>query len=186
MKNILYSILFLFTIISCAKNAELKQNTATNTEINSETNTTKVWTRWWWMGSAVDSTNIRQNLTDLHEAGIGGVEITPIYGVKGEEENFLQHLSPAWNNMLNYTIHVADSLGMGVDMVLGTGWPYGGPHVTEEFSASKLVVHQTDVAANESPPPELLQAVSGCDPAQHTNIRATCKTKSKPILNKTE
>ena len=55
-------------------------------------NTQKPWTRWWWMGNAVDKENLRDNLIQLSEAGIGGVEITPIYGVKGEEENFIDYL----------------------------------------------------------------------------------------------
>jgi hypothetical protein len=92
------------------------------------------------MGSAVDKPNLRSSLLDFHQAGIGGVEITPIYGVKGEETNFIDFLSPKWMEMLEYTVHVADSLGMQVDMVLGTGWPYGGPQVTLPFAASKLVI----------------------------------------------
>ncbi|WP_441801780.1 glycosyl hydrolase [Leeuwenhoekiella sp. W20_SRS_FM14] len=104
------------------------------------TNTIKPWTRWWWMGSAVDKPNLKKHLIAFQEAGLGGVEITPIYGVKGEEANFLDHLSPKWLEMLDYTISTADSLGLGVDMVLGTGWPYGGPQVTKEFAATKLVV----------------------------------------------
>jgi hypothetical protein len=51
------------------------------------TSTTKPWTRWWWMGNAVDFENIKKSLIEFKEAGIGGVEISPIYGVKGEEAN---------------------------------------------------------------------------------------------------
>lgn len=111
--------------------------------------TTKPWTRWWWMGSAVDKKNLKENLIALHEAGLGGVEITPIYGVKGEEENFIDYLSPKWMKMLGYTIHIADSLDMGVDMVLGTGWPYGGPQVSAENAATKLVVDKYQLEKGE-------------------------------------
>ncbi|MGY5354495.1 glycosyl hydrolase [Wenyingzhuangia sp. IMCC45467] len=110
-----------------------------------QTNTTKPWTRWWWMGSAVDKENIKQNLIDLHNVGIGGVEIAPIYGVKGEEDNFIDYLSPKWMSMLDYTVKTADSLGMQVDLTLGTGWPYGGPQVTPEFAATKLVTEKYEV-----------------------------------------
>ena len=109
------------------------------------TNTNKTWTRWWWMGSAVDKSNIRKNLVELQKAGIGGVEITPIYGVKGEEENYLDFLSSEYMEMLNYTVRTADSLDMQVDMVLGTGWPYGGPQVEEEYAATKLVVRKYEL-----------------------------------------
>jgi alpha-L-rhamnosidase len=114
-----------------------------------KTVTAKPWTRWWWMGNAVDKEGIRDNLTQLSQAGIGGVEIAPIYGVKGEEVNFIDFLSPKWVEMLSYTIHTADSLGMKVDMTLGTGWPYGGPQVTVKDAATKLVVQKYPVIKGE-------------------------------------
>lgn len=114
------------------------------------TNVSQPWARWWWMGSAVDKPNLKKSLVDFHKAGIGGVEITPIYGVKGEENNFIDYLSPKWMEMLDYTIHVSDSLHMQVDMVLGTGWPYGGSHVTLPHAATKLLVEKYQVKKNET------------------------------------
>ncbi len=101
---------------------------------------TKPWTRWWWMGNAVDRKNIANSLVELSKAGLGGVEIQPIYGVKGEEPNYLDYLSPEWLSLLDETIAIADSLHMQVDMTLGTGWPYGGPQVKVEHAATKLIV----------------------------------------------
>jgi hypothetical protein len=31
------------------------------------------WVRWWWMGSAVDAPNLRRELTQFKQAGMGGV-----------------------------------------------------------------------------------------------------------------
>ena len=53
-------------------------------------------TRWWWLGSAVDATNLTYNLEEYAKAGLGGVEITPIYGVQGNDKNNLPFLSPQW------------------------------------------------------------------------------------------
>ena len=103
-------------------------------------NITKPWTRWWWMGNAVDRKNIENSLVELSKAGLGGVEIQPIYGVKGEEPNYLDYLSPEWLTLLDETIAIADSLHMRVDMTLGTGWPYGGPQVNVQHAATKLIV----------------------------------------------
>jgi hypothetical protein len=114
------------------------------------TNINQPWARWWWMGSAVDKPNLKKSLIDFYKAGIGGVEITPIYGVKGEENNFIDYLSPKWMEMLDYTIHIADSLHMQVDMVLGTGWPYGGSHVTLPYAATKLIVEKYPLKKNET------------------------------------
>lgn len=52
--------------------------------------------------------------------------------------------------MLDYTIHVSDSLHMQVDMVLGTGWPYGGSHVTPEYAATKLIIEKYPLKKNET------------------------------------
>ncbi|UUW08156.1 glycoside hydrolase [Flavobacterium plurextorum] len=114
------------------------------------TNINQPWTRWWWMGSAVDKPNLKKTLIDFYKAGIGGVEITPIYGVKGEESNYIDYLSPKWMEMLDYTIQTADSLKMQVDMVLGTGWPYGGSHVTLPYAATKLIVEKYPLKKNET------------------------------------
>ncbi|KAF2329815.1 glycosyl hydrolase [Flavobacterium daemonense] len=122
----------------------------TNSPWPKSTNTNQPWARWWWMGSAVDKPNLKRSLTDFHNAGIGGVEITPIYGVKGEENNFIDYLSPKWMEMLDYTVHVADSLHMQVDMVLGTGWPYGGSHVTVQNAATKLIIEKYELKKDET------------------------------------
>lgn len=50
--------------------------------------------RWWWLGSAVDKENLKWNLSQYKEKGIGAVEITPIYGVQGNDKNNIQYLSP--------------------------------------------------------------------------------------------
>ena len=48
-----------------------------------ESRETRPWAYWWWMGSAVDSTNIVRELTRYRDAGMGGVHIIPIYGAVG-------------------------------------------------------------------------------------------------------
>ncbi len=99
----------------------------------------KPWTYWWWLGNAVDSANIKFNLEEFRKAGIGGVHIIPIYGVKGYEEKFIDFLSPKWMSMLGFTSQECNRLGLGLDMTLGTGWPFGGPQVSPKNSSSKLI-----------------------------------------------
>ena len=99
----------------------------------------KPWTRWWWMGNAVDSAGITRQLEAFSSAGIGGVEITPIYGVKGEEAKYIDYLSPQWMKMLAFTLAEAQRLNMVVDMNGGTGWPFGGPEVSRDDAATKAV-----------------------------------------------
>ena len=91
--------------------------------------TTKPWTRWWWEGSAVDKANLSALMQQYKQAGLGGVEITPIYGVKGAEDKFIPFLTDKWMEMLMHTLTEGKRLGMGVDLANATGWPFGGPWV---------------------------------------------------------
>ncbi len=109
------------------------------TEWYEETIENRPFVRWWWLGSAVDPEGLTFNLEEFARQGLGGVEITPIYGVKGNEANDIPYLSPRWMEMLDYTTTEADRLGLQVDMNNGTGWPFGGPEITPELSARKLV-----------------------------------------------
>ena len=95
-------------------------------------------TYWWWMGSAVDKMNLTYNLESLSNVGIGNIHIIPIYGVKGEEEKYIDFLSPAWMNMLSYTADEAKRLKLNLDMSTTTGWPFGGSHVTPNDAAKKI------------------------------------------------
>ena len=83
------------------------------------TRDTKPWTRWWWHGSAVDRSSLTSDLEAMQQAGIGGVEITPIYGVRGEESRFIPFLSDTWVSMLEHVLREGQRLDIGVDMALG-------------------------------------------------------------------
>lgn len=100
----------------------------------------KPYTRWWWPGSAVDSAGLDLRLAELARAGIGGVEITPIYGAQGNEAADIPFLSPRWMRMLAYAEQRGQELGLHTDMATGTGWPFGGPDVDASQAACKLVV----------------------------------------------
>jgi hypothetical protein len=100
----------------------------------------KAGTRWWWMGSAVDKENIKWNLGEYARVGIGAVEITPLYGVQGNEQNDIDFLSPQWMKALKDVEDIAKEKGIEVDMNCGTGWPFGGPLVPLEEAACKAIV----------------------------------------------
>jgi len=106
--------------------------------------------RWWWLGSAVDKTNLTYNLEEYAKTGIGTVEITPIYGVKKNDQNNIPFLSNKWMGMLNHTIAETGRLGMQTDMNTGTGWPFGGPEVTIGDAASKLVVKKYIISGGQT------------------------------------
>ena len=99
----------------------------------------KAGTRWWWLGSAVDKTNLQWNLSEYARVGIGAVEITPLYGVQGNDKNNIDFLSPRWMQALKDVQDISKPLGIEVDMNCGTGWPFGGPQVSLEQAACKAI-----------------------------------------------
>ncbi|MGH7942204.1 MAG: glycosyl hydrolase, partial [Limisphaerales bacterium] len=113
------------------------------------TSQSKPWTWWWWPGSAVDPNNIESQLQTFQAAGLGGVQIIPIYGVKGGEANYINFLSPKWMQMLNDTVTDAHRLGMGTDMALETGWCFGGPTISRAEANAFVVKRTFDVAGGE-------------------------------------
>lgn len=105
--------------------------------------------RWWWMGSAVDKANLTRNLEEYASAGMGTMEITPIYGVKGNESRDISFLSPQWMEMLGHAESETARLGMQMDMNTGTGWPFGGPEVAIEDAACRLLIEEYHLKKGE-------------------------------------
>lgn len=106
--------------------------------------------RWWWLGSAVDKDNLNYNLKEYGKAGLGSLEVTPIYGVKGNKSHNIRFLSPEWMEMFRYTQEVGKTNGIDIDMNTGTGWPFGGPEVSLSQAAAKAIFECYEVKGGES------------------------------------
>jgi hypothetical protein len=100
----------------------------------------KPWTYWYWMGGAVEESELTRHLELYQQAGLGGVHIVPIYGVRGVEQKYVPFLSPRWMELLTHTVDQANQFGLGVDMTTGTGWPFGGPEVQPSDAAKRFVL----------------------------------------------
>ncbi len=140
MNRIFLSLVLFFFVISCSTEKTTWPETS---------QTTKPWTRWWWMNNAVDKENLSRELNEFAEMGIGGVEITPIYGVRGEEERTIEFLSPEFSDVINYTIDVANNLGLGVDLPPGSGWRCGAPFVPKEKGLWNLKIEKIEFKKDE-------------------------------------
>ncbi|WP_240348018.1 glycosyl hydrolase [Longitalea arenae] len=141
IRNIIYSVALLITVISTE--AQIKWPAVHAV--------TKPWTRWWWLGSAVTSKDLTANMEQYAAAGLGGLEITPIYGVAGYEDQFIDYLSPQWMQVFSHTLKEAKRLNMQIDMATGSGWPFGGGPLIGDAEACKDLVYKTwSVKAGES------------------------------------
>ena len=69
----------------------------------------------------------------------------PAKGIKN-----LPFMSPEFLSMLTFTGEKAKELGLRMDLTLGSGWPFGGPHIPVELASPRLrVLH----GAPEAMPP---------------------------------
>lgn len=128
-------LLSLFVVALTGLTQTGAQTTAQWPEVNHEA---KPASRWWIMGSAFDETSVNNRMAEYAAVGLGTMELTPIYGVQGNDKNELGFLSNAWMDALRYTQDAAAKNGMRIDMNTGTGWPFGGPSVTIDEAAGKL------------------------------------------------
>jgi hypothetical protein len=110
---------------------------------------TKPWAFNWWLGSAVDKTNLTKELARYAAAGLGGIHIIPIYGAQGFESKYLNYLSPEWMEMMGWAVSEARRLGMDCDMTTGSGWCFGGPQVTDEDANANVVVKTYELGVGE-------------------------------------
>lgn len=104
----------------------------------------KPWTRWWWPGSIVTPTDLTSAMETYKQAGLGGMEIAVIYGVKGQEDKFINYLSPKWMEMFLHTLKEGERLNLGIDLANASGWPFGGPWV-DPADACKNINYKTYV-----------------------------------------
>lgn len=123
---------------------------SSNVEWPEVTREAKPWTRWWWQGSAVSPGDLSANMQKYADAGFGGLEITPIYGVKGYEDQFIDFLSPKWMEMLKHTLNEGNRLNMGIDMANASGWPFGGPWIDAEEACKNVEYKIFELSSGES------------------------------------
>ena len=81
------------------------------------------------MGSAVNEFELTRLMEEYAAKGIHTLEITPIYGVQGNENNNIDFLSPRWMEILRFVEEEGLRDSIQIDMNCGTGWPFGGPSV---------------------------------------------------------
>jgi hypothetical protein len=120
--------------------------------------------RWWWFGPAVTKPELQKELETMRGAGIGGVEIQPVYPLMLDDPakgiKNLQYLSPEFLDDVGFANKTARSLGLRVDITLGSGWPYGGPKTALALAAGRLKVIAVPITTFAATPPRLAEGES--------------------------
>jgi len=138
-------ILFFFLIPLLAS----AQDSSWISALNHPSEDAKPWTFWYWMYGAVSKEGITKDLAAMHDAGLGGFYLMFIKGVNEGKEYHgdAQQLSPSWWNKIDWTFHVADSLGLKAGLHFADGFSLaGGPWITPAESMQKVV--WTDTVVN--------------------------------------
>lgn len=102
----------------------------------------RIMMRWWWFGPSVTKAELEQEMRRMKEGGIGGFEVQPVYPLAMDDpemgiRNF-PYLSNEFLDALKFTSDKARELGLRMDVTLGSGWPFGGPHIPVTEAAGKL------------------------------------------------
>ncbi len=104
----------------------------------------KPFVRWWWNGNHITAKEIKRQLDVLQTAGIGGVEINPI-GMPEEASDIgskpVTWLSTEWNRLLVLAAREAKQRGMITDLIVGSGWPFGGEFLKENETIQRIITH---------------------------------------------
>ena len=117
----------------------------------------RIMTRWWWFGPAVTKSELERELRAMKDAGIGGVEVQPVYPVALDDpdsgfHNF-RYLSDEFIDDLHFAADKAHELGLRFDLTLGSGWPFGGPHIPVTQAAGKLRVISVSISSGTTSVP---------------------------------
>jgi hypothetical protein len=113
--------------------------------------------RWWWFGPAVTPASLARDLQAMRDAGIGGVEVQPVYPLVPDAEGLvnLPYMSPQFLDVLRQSAAKARELGLRFDLTLGSGWPYGGPHIPITHAAGRLRFEKVPVKSERVPLPRM-------------------------------
>lgn len=111
-------------------------------------NTSKPFVRWWWNGLRVVKEELVRELDMLKQIGIGGVEINSIrFPDTADQLNYQEYewLSPQWIDLLEFAVKAAKERGMICDIIMGSGWPFGGEFLTREEQTQLMSLGTLDV-----------------------------------------
>lgn len=102
----------------------------------------KIMMRWWWFGPSATKPELEREMIAMKEGGIGGFEVQPVYPLALDDpahgfKNY-PYLSEDFLDALKFTGGKARELGLRMDLTIGSGWPFGGPHVPITQAAGKL------------------------------------------------
>ena len=111
----------------------------------------RVFVRWWWNGNRLAKKEILRELDVMKSAGIGGVEINPIEFPGGDPLGYkaLTIFEDDWLDMLQVALRGAKERGIICDLIVGSGWPFGGEFLKKEQQIQMVTIETIDLKGVE-------------------------------------
>ena len=98
---------------------------------------------WWWLNGNVTKEAITRDLEQMKAKGFGGALICDAGGAEQDGNDRVPHgptfFSPEWRELYKHTLREADRLGLEMSLNILSGWNLGGPVVSANDAAKKLV-----------------------------------------------
>ncbi|MFQ3326039.1 MAG: hypothetical protein ACI8YC_000673, partial [Salibacteraceae bacterium] len=113
----------------------------------------RMFVRWWWNGNRLDAKEIVRELDVMQAAGITGIEINPIALPEHADTNGYDELvlfEEQWLDMLELALKEAKKRNMVCDMIVGSGWPFGGEFLEKEEQTQVMAIETIDLAGGKS------------------------------------
>ncbi len=105
----------------------------------------KAWCYWWWLNGAASKEGITRDFEQMKQQGIRGALLFDAGEAGSEAPRGPHFMSPEWRELYQHAVREADRCGIALGVNLCSGWNAGGPWVTAEHAAKKLVSAQTVV-----------------------------------------
>ena len=138
----------------------------------------RLFVRWWWNGNRLAEKEILRELDVMQAAGIGGVEINPIAFPEGSDPVGYEALTifeDKWLDMLQVALEGAKERGMICDMIVGSGWPFGGEFLNKEDQSQMVTIETIDLEGGQSYAFHMDELLDRVDPEIHSRNKMVYK-----------
>jgi hypothetical protein len=138
----------------------------------------RLFVRWWWNGNRLSSKEILRELDVMHAAGIAGVEINPIAFPPGSDPVGYEALTifeESWLDMLEVALQGAKERGMICDMIVGSGWPFGGEFLEKEDQSQMVTIETIDLEGGRKHTISMDELLDRVDPEIHSRNKTVYK-----------
>ena len=138
----------------------------------------KLFVRWWWNGNRLDKNEILRELDVMKAAGIGGVEINPIAFPRDTDPvgyKALTIFEDDWLDMLQTALKGAKERGMVCDMIVGSGWPFGGEFLIKEEQSQMVTIETIDLKGGRKYKFKINELLEEVNPNVHSKNKTVYK-----------